>query len=64
MVGSAAIASCYVASGRADLYKENGVFFWDIVAGAAILNSAGGLAEISNFKDNYHVDVIFSNSKI
>ncbi|MAU57820.1 MAG: inositol monophosphatase [Rhodobiaceae bacterium] len=64
MVGSAAIASCYVASGRADLYKENGVFFWDIVAGAAILNSAGGLAEISNFKDNYQVDVIFSNSKI
>ena len=64
MIGSAAMASCYVASGKADLYKENGVFFWDIAAGAAIVNSAGGLAEISNLQDNYQVDVIFSNSKI
>ena len=64
MIGSAAMASCYVASGKADLYKENGVFFWDIVAGAAIVNSAGGLAEISNLQDNYQVDVIFSNSQI
>ena len=64
MIGPAAMASCYVASGKADLYKENGIFFWDIVAGAAIVNSAGGLAEISNFQDNYQVDVIFSNSQI
>ena len=64
MIGSAAMASCYVASGKVDLYQENGVFFWDIVAGAAIVNSAGGLAEISNFQDNYQVDVIFSNSQI
>lgn len=64
MIGSAAMASCYVASGKADLYKENGIFFWDIVAGAAIVNSAGGLAEISNLQDNYQVDVIFSNSQI
>ena len=64
MIGSAAMASCYVASGKADLYKENGIFFWDIVAGAAIVKSAGGSAEIYNFQDNYQVDVIFSNSKI
>ena len=64
MIGSAAMASCYVASGKADLYEENGIFFWDIVAGAAIVNSAGGSAEIYNFQDNYQVDVIFSNSKI
>jgi len=64
MIGSAAMASCYVASGKVDLYQENGVFFWDIVAGAAIVNSAGGLAEISNLQDNYQVDVIFSNSQI
>ena len=64
MIGSAAMASCYVACGKADLYKENGVFIWDIAAGAAIVESAGGLAEISNFKENYQVDVIFSNSLI
>ena len=64
MIGSAAMASCYVASGKADLYEENGTFFWDIVAGAAIVNSAGGSAAISNFHENYQVDVIFSNSQI
>ena len=64
MIGSAAMASCYVASGKADQYKENGIFFWDIVAGAAIVNCAGGTAEISNLKENYQVDVIFSNSQI
>ena len=64
MIGSAAMASCFVASGKADLYEENGIFFWDIVAGAAIVNSAGGSALISNFHENYQVDVIFSNSQI
>ena len=64
MIGSAAMASCYVASGKADLYKESGVFLWDIVAGAAIVNSAGGSAEILNLQKNYQVDVIFSNSQI
>ena len=64
MIGSAAMASCYVASGKGDLYKENGIFFWDVVAGAAIVNAAGGLAEISNMQENFQVDVVFSNSKI
>ncbi len=64
MIGSAAIASCYIASGKAEMYKENGVYLWDIVAGAAIVESAGGTAEILNIRDNYQVDVIFSNAKI
>ena len=64
MIGSAAMASCYVASGRAELYKEKGVYLWDIVAGAAIVESAGGIADISNIRENFQVDIIFSNSKI
>ena len=40
MIGSAAMASCYVASGKADLYQENGIYLWDILAGAAIVESA------------------------
>ena len=64
MIGSAAMASCYVAAGKAELYKENGIFFWDIIAGAAIVNSAGGSAEISNLQENYQVDVIFSNAQL
>ena len=64
MIGSAAMAACYIASGKAEMYKENGIYLWDIVAGAAIVESAGGYAEILNIRDNFQVDVIFSNSKI
>ena len=64
MIGSAAMASCYVASGKAELYQEKGIYLWDIIAGAAIVESAGGKAEIHNMNDTFQVDVIFSNSKI
>jgi len=64
MIGSAAIASCYIASGKAEMYKENGIYLWDIIAGAAIVESAGGTAEILNLKNNFQVDVVFTNSKI
>ncbi len=64
MIGSAAMASCYIASGKAELYKEKGIYLWDIIAGASIVNAAGGMAEILNMNDDFQVDVIFSNSNI
>ena len=64
MIGSAAMAAVYVASGKADLYKEFSTYLWDVAAGAAIVSAAGGVAEIRNQKANYQVDVSFSNSKI
>jgi myo-inositol-1(or 4)-monophosphatase len=64
MIGSAAMASAYVASGKADLYKEFGTYLWDIAAGAAIINAAGGKADIKNRRENFQVDAYFSNSKM
>ena len=64
MIGSAALASVYVASGKADLYKENKSYLWDIAAGAAIVNAAGGEALILNQNEKFQVDVHFSNSLI
>ena len=64
MIGSAAMASCYIACGKAEMYKEKGIYLWDILAGAAIVEASGGLAEIKNVRDNYQVDVNFSNQKI
>ena len=64
MIGSAAIASCYVASAKADVYKEFGTYIWDVAAGAAIVNASGGRAEITKQRDNFQVDVHFSNSYI
>ena len=64
MIGSAAMASAYVASGKADMYKESGAFLWDVAAGAAIINAANGEALITNQKDNFQVDVAFSNRNL
>ena len=64
MIGSAAMASVYVASGKADLYKEKKTYLWDIAAGAAIVNAAGGEALIENQNENFQVDAHFSNSHL
>jgi len=64
MIGSAAMASAYVASGRADIYKEKKTYLWDVAAGAAIVNAAGGEAVITNQNEDFQVDVQFSNSTI
>ena len=42
IMGSAALAMTYVASGRMDAYLEAGIRLWDIAAGGLILESAGG----------------------
>ena len=47
MIGSAAIASVYVASGKAELYSESGTNLWDVAAGVAICRAAGGSAIIT-----------------
>jgi myo-inositol-1(or 4)-monophosphatase len=61
MIGSAAMASVYVASGKADLYKEFGIYLWDVAAGAAIVEAAGGKVSLLNQNDAYQVDAFFSN---
>ena len=42
MIGSAAIALCYVAAGRLDAYAEKYIGQWDFMAGALIVAEAGG----------------------
>jgi myo-inositol-1(or 4)-monophosphatase len=64
MIGSAAMASVYVASGKAEAYKENGIFLWDIAAGAAIVEGAGGYISISNHQPDFRVDANFTNKKL
>ena len=44
------------------IYKEYGIYLWDIAAGAAIVNAAGGSVSILNQNDNYQVDAFFSNN--
>jgi myo-inositol-1(or 4)-monophosphatase len=42
IMGSAALALVYVASGRFDAYLESGINLWDIAAGGLIVECAGG----------------------
>ena len=42
IMGAAALAMTYVASGRMDAYIEAGIRLWDIAAGGLILECAGG----------------------
>jgi len=42
MMGAAALALTYVASGRFDGYIERGIRIWDIAAGGLIVECAGG----------------------
>jgi myo-inositol-1(or 4)-monophosphatase len=42
MMGSAALALAYVATGRFDAYIERGINLWDIAAGGLIIECAGG----------------------
>ena len=64
MIGSAAMASAYVAAGKAEAYKENGIFLWDIAAGAAIVEAAGGRVSISNYQPDFRVDAYFANNNL
>jgi myo-inositol-1(or 4)-monophosphatase len=42
IMGSAALALTYVATGRFDAYIERGIRLWDIAAGGLIVECAGG----------------------
>ena len=48
MIGSAAMALCYVAAGRLDGYAERYIGQWDYMAGALIVKEAGG--KVSNYE--------------
>ena len=64
MIGSAAMASAYIASGKADAYSETKTYLWDVAAGAALVNAAGGKSVIKNQNDKFQVDVLFTNSSL
>lgn len=64
MIGSAAMALAYIASGKADVYKERKTYIWDISAGAAIVKAAGGYVSISEKNSDFQVDVFISNGNI
>ena len=67
MLGSAAIALCYVAAGRLDAYAERYIGQWDYMAGGAlIVKEAGG--RVTNYAgDDYFMEgdsIVATNSVV
>ena len=52
MIGSAAMALCYVAAARLDAYAEKYIGQWDFMAGAMIVKEAGG--HVTDYQGNAH----------
>ena len=45
MLGSAALSLAYVAMGRFDIYEEESIRLWDVGAGLALVQAAGGAVQ-------------------
>ena len=47
MLGTAALSLMHVAAGSADAYSERDIMFWDVAAGLALVEGAGGSVQVS-----------------
>jgi myo-inositol-1(or 4)-monophosphatase len=61
MLGSAAVSLANVSNGFADVYSEQGIMLWDVAAGLAIVEGAGGAVHFDPGTIEYSLDVYASN---
>lgn len=64
LLGSAALSLAYVACGRADYYRENGIKIWDVAAGLSLVKAAGGIVRIKPSNNNVVLNIEASNAKL
>jgi len=64
MIGSAACSLLLVASGSADAYWEEDIMLWDIAAGFAIVEGAGGRLRYECRSDSYQCSAIAANPNL
>jgi len=64
IMGAAALAMVYVASGRFEAYVESGVRLWDIAAGGLILECAGGDFWHESVGPDHTYRVVANNGKL
>ena len=64
MMGAAALAMTYVATGRFDGYVEQGIRLWDIAAGGLIVECAGGEFWREPIAGKYKYKMITSNGRL
>ena len=64
MIGSAAMSLVYVASGVWEIYHEENVFLWDVAAGLALVEAAGGMVYHSKLSPEGTFTVTATNGKV
>jgi myo-inositol-1(or 4)-monophosphatase len=64
MLGSAAMSLVNVAKGCADVYSENDIMIWDVAAGIAIVEGAGGIFSMQQSSEKWCYKVVASNRLI
>ena len=57
MLGSAAVSLVQVARGSAEAYLEKDIMLWDVAAGIAIVEGAGGSVRTMPARDRHSLDV-------
>jgi len=61
MLGSAAISLVNVGKGSSEIYTEKNIMLWDVAAGLAIIEGAGGIYLIKNTSEKWSYNVYASN---
>jgi myo-inositol-1(or 4)-monophosphatase len=62
MIGSAALSLAYVACGRFDAYREQAIMAWDVAAGWALVEAAGGVVRADIADLTRPTDVFAANA--
>lgn len=61
MLGSAALSLVHVANGSAEAYSERNIMLWDVAAGIALVQGAGGRVRQRERGPEYALDVFADN---
>lgn len=64
LLGTAALSLAQVAGGAIDAYAENGIHFWDVAAGLALVSAAGGDFRLGAFDAAWRCDVAATNGRV
>lgn len=64
MFGSAAVSLAHVAAGAADAYSESQIMIWDVAAGLAIVEGAGGTIQFEFTDPEHALNVFAGNGRI
>jgi myo-inositol-1(or 4)-monophosphatase len=57
MIGCAGLALAWTAGGMMDLYREENIFLWDVAAGIALVQAAGGHAAFTPIDEQWRTTV-------